>query len=160
MIFETNPMRAAQRGSVLLEALISVLVFSLGILALVSMQTAAARSTIDAKYRADAAFLANQIIGSVWGEAPGNRADYVNGIDATQAGASGCQAGGAATRSPEALAWLGQVARLLPEATADRQQITINNDNVTVRVCWLDRSDNAAGAYHNHVISAQINRNE
>ncbi len=160
MIFDPIPMRAVQRGSVLLEALISVLVFSLGILALVSMQTAAARSTIDAKYRADAAFLANQIIGSIWGEALGNRADYVNGGDATQAGAAACPAGGAAARSPEALAWLGQVARLLPEATANRQQITINNDNVTVRVCWLDRSDNAGGAYHNHVVSAQINRNE
>ena len=160
MMSDSISMLHGQRGSVLLEALISVLIFSLGILALVSMQTAAARSTIDAKYRADAAFLANQIIGSLWGEVPGNRADYVNGADATQAGAGGCQAGGAAARSPEALAWLGQVARLLPEATADRQQITINNDNITVRVCWLDRSDNAGGAYHNHVISAQINRNE
>ena len=160
MMSDSISMRHGQRGSVLLEALISVLIFSLGILALVSMQTAAARSTIDAKYRADAAFLANQIIGSLWGEVPGNRADYVNGADATQAGAGGCQAGGAAARSPEALAWLGQVARLLPEATADRQQITINNDNITVRVCWLDRSDNAGGVYHNHVITAQINRNE
>lgn len=160
MIFNSIPSRRIQHGSVLLEALISVLVFSLGILALVSMQTAAARSTIDAKYRADAAFLANQIISSLWGEAPANRADYVNGNVATQGGAAACPAGGAVANAPEALAWLGQVARLLPEATANRQQITINNDNVTVRVCWRDRSDDAGGAYHNHVVSAQINRNE
>lgn len=149
-----------QKGSVLLEALISILIFSLGILALVSMQTAATRSTVDAKHRADASFLANQIVSSLWVEAVANRAAYVNGNVATVAGASGCQAGGAAATAPEALAWLGQVARLLPNADANRQQITIVNDTVTVRVCWLDRSDNAGGAYHNHVVSAQINRND
>ena len=152
--------RHDQQGSVLLEALISILIFSLGILALVSMQTAAARSTVDAKHRADASFLANQIVSSLWVEAVANRAGYVNGINATVAGAAGCQAGGAGAIAPEALAWLGQVARLLPNADANRQQITIVNDTVTVRVCWLDRSDNAGGSYHNHVVSAQINRNE
>lgn len=160
MMFDLTPSSFTQRGSVLLEALISILIFSLGILALVSMQTATARSTIDAKYRADAAFLANQIVGSIWIETPARRVDYVNGINATQAGAAGCQAGGAAAAAPEALAWLGQVARLLPDAPANRQQITIANDNVTVRVCWLDRSDGAIDAYHNHVVSAQINRND
>ncbi|MEZ7910521.1 MAG: type IV pilus modification protein PilV [Propionivibrio sp.] len=157
---KTHFSNRAQYGSVLLEALIAVLIFSFGILALVSMQTAAARSTIDAKYRADAAFLANQLVGLLWVEGQASRGAYVNGLDATQAGAGGCAAGGAAASAPEALAWLGQVARLLPEAQAARQQITIANNNVTVRVCWQDRSDNAGGAYHNHVVSAQINRNE
>ena len=153
-------MPRTQCGSVLLEAMIAVLIFSLGILALVSMQTAAARSTIDAKYRADASFFANQIVSMIWVESPANRATYLNGQNATQAGAAACQAGGAAATAPEALAWLGQVGRLLPSADANRQQITIVNDNVTVRVCWLDRSENAGGVYHNHVVSAQINRNE
>ena len=50
----------------LLEALIAILIFSMGILALVGLQAAAITSVSEAKYRSDAAFFANQIIGEMW----------------------------------------------------------------------------------------------
>lgn len=56
----------AQRGIVLLESLIAILVFSLGILALVSMQAFAVNAASDAQYRSDAVQLANELIGSMW----------------------------------------------------------------------------------------------
>ncbi len=59
-----------QSGSVLIEAMVAGVVFSFGLLALISMQSAAVRSTTDAKYRADASFLANQVIGQMWGQPP------------------------------------------------------------------------------------------
>lgn len=55
-----------QQGVMLLEGLIAILIFSLGILALVGLQSVSARATTDAKYRADASFLANQAIGMMW----------------------------------------------------------------------------------------------
>jgi len=55
-----------QTGSVLLEALIAILIFSIGILALIGMQTTAINSVADSKYRSQAGFLANQIIGTMW----------------------------------------------------------------------------------------------
>jgi type IV pilus assembly protein PilV len=64
-----------QRGATLLEALIAVLIFSIGILAIVGMQAMAVRVTTDAKYRADASFLASQALGRVWSD-PGNIASY------------------------------------------------------------------------------------
>ncbi len=55
-----------QQGSVLLEALIAILIFSIGILALVGMQASAINNVADAKYRSTAGFLANQIMGTIW----------------------------------------------------------------------------------------------
>jgi type IV pilus assembly protein PilV len=56
----------SQAGVMLLEALIGILIFSIGILALIGMQGAAIRNTTDARYRSEASFLANQIIGQMW----------------------------------------------------------------------------------------------
>ncbi|WP_292935268.1 hypothetical protein [Noviherbaspirillum sp.] len=55
-----------QRGMMLLEGLIAIVIFSLGILAIVGLQSASVRHTTDAKYRMDASFLANQSIGLMW----------------------------------------------------------------------------------------------
>ena len=146
-----------QGGSALIEALVAVLVFSFGILALVSMQTAAIKSTADAKYRADASFLANQIVGQMWGVDPAVLADFVNG----PAVAAACSVGATAATNEIAEDWLASLEDLLPGADANRQTILFDADGVlTVRVCWLDKSDRAAvGTYHNHVVTAQINKN-
>lgn len=52
----------------LLEGLIAVVIFSLGVLAIVGLQAATLRQTTDAKYRVDASFLANQSIGLMWAD--------------------------------------------------------------------------------------------
>jgi type IV pilus assembly protein PilV len=74
-----KPLRAQQQGVVLLEALIAVLIFSFGILALAGLQTMMIKNTDDAKYRAEATFIAQQKLGEIWTNAHnfGNLADYV-----------------------------------------------------------------------------------
>ncbi|MCO5108978.1 MAG: type IV pilus modification protein PilV [Burkholderiaceae bacterium] len=57
-----------QQGATLIEALVAVLIFSIGILAVVGMQAFAVSAVSDAKYRADASFLANQALGRLWGD--------------------------------------------------------------------------------------------
>jgi type IV pilus assembly protein PilV len=57
-----------QRGVMLLEALLGMGLFSIGILALIAMQGTALSSSSDAKYRTDAAFAANQLINTVWND--------------------------------------------------------------------------------------------
>ena len=64
-----------QQGVMLIEALIGILIFSIGILALIGMQATAIKNTTDARYRSEAAFLANQIIGQMWVDRPINRYD-------------------------------------------------------------------------------------
>lgn len=58
--------RHAGRGLVLIDVLISVLVFSVGVLAIVAMQSVAAQQSSQAKYRADATMLANALISRMW----------------------------------------------------------------------------------------------
>jgi type IV pilus assembly protein PilV len=59
-------MRSKQEGVMLLEALIGILIFSLGVLALVAMQAVSTSSVSNARYRTEASFLANDILGSAW----------------------------------------------------------------------------------------------
>ena len=56
----------SQAGVMLIEALIGILIFSIGILALIGMQGQAIRNTTDARYRSEASFLATEVIGRMW----------------------------------------------------------------------------------------------
>lgn len=61
-----SPRRAATRGLALIDALIAVVVFAVGVLALVALQSTAAQQSSQAKYRADATMLANALISRMW----------------------------------------------------------------------------------------------
>lgn len=116
-------MRAAkfQSGVMLIEALIGILIFSVGILALIGMQATAMRNTADARYRSEAAFLASQIIGQMW-------------VDRTNLASYG--AAGYAPRDT----WANQVAATLPgiPANAPAPTIVIGAGNeVTVTIQWV-----------------------
>lgn len=55
-----------EAGTILLEVLISILIFSFGILGIIGLQGAGVKSTTDAKYRLDASFAASEIVGEMW----------------------------------------------------------------------------------------------
>ncbi len=149
--------RSAQHGSVLLEAFIAIVLFSIGILGLVGVQAAALKNSAESKNRAEAAYLANQIIGQMWADNPANLPSYAHNPTA----GAGCNFGGGGSVNPNVTAWLGNaatpgtVAGNLPGATAERQQITIGAGNVvTVTICWLKPGETIP---HNYVGMAQIN---
>ena len=54
-----------QQGSVLLEALIAILIFSFGILAITGLQAAMMKNSADATYRAEAAYIVQQRLGQM-----------------------------------------------------------------------------------------------
>jgi type IV pilus assembly protein PilV len=135
-----------QTGVMLIEALIGILIFSIGILALVGMQGTAIKNTIDARYRSEASFLATQIVGQMWIDMPnlGNydtdvggayaqRDNWVNTVAATLPGIT---IGGARTPTinvgPDVGLGLAdrevrvQVQWQQPGETATRQVIILN----------------------------------
>lgn len=71
--------KSTQKGMVLLEALIAILLFSMGILALVGLQANMLQNTTASKFRADASYIAQQQIGTMWAN-PANAATYVGSI--------------------------------------------------------------------------------
>lgn len=58
--------RDSQRGMALMEALISILLFSFGLLGLLGLQASAINFSVDAEDRNRAALLANEIASGMW----------------------------------------------------------------------------------------------
>ena len=65
-----------QGGVVLLEALISILIFSMAVMAIVGLQASMVKNTTDAKFRSDASYIAQQRIGAMWAD-QANAATYI-----------------------------------------------------------------------------------
>lgn len=113
-----------QQGSVLLEGLIAILIFSLGILSIVALLGASVKYTSNAQYRTEANLLANQIIAQMWVNDKTN-AVLVNNYN-SPAGAA-------------YIAWQNRVANTLPGAGAVGNAPTIAidaNNVVTVTIRW------------------------
>lgn len=61
---------SSQSGFALIEGLIAILIFSLGVLGLVGLQATTTQSTTMAKARIDASFIASQRIAEMWIDMP------------------------------------------------------------------------------------------
>ena len=88
----------AVRGFMLLEVLVAILIFSIGVLGIVGLQAAMTKAQTGSKFRADASFLAQRVIASMWSD----RSDLTNYT------AANCSSH---TRCDE---WTAEVARALP----------------------------------------------
>lgn len=152
-----SPIPGKQAGAVLLEALVAILVFSFGVLAIVGLQASSIKSSSDAKYRADAASLANQILGMMWADARASLSSYAH-----RSSGANCNFNGGSSNNANVTAWLGTAATpgtvvgSLPGATADNQQITVDvaTGLVTVTICWRMPQDSAS---HSYTTIARIN---
>ena len=69
-----------EQGVVLIEVMIAVLIFSMGILAVAGLQAAMIKNTSDSKYRADASFIAQQSLGRMWAD-PTHLSVYAVGVE-------------------------------------------------------------------------------
>lgn len=120
-----------QEGVMLLEALVAILIFSLGIIAVMGMQAVSIQQVSQSKFRTDASYLANQIIGQMWTDQP-NLSAYTS-------------PGG-----PRA-AWDAAVASTLPQGQAT---IVLNGRQATVTIQWRMPDDLT---WRNYVSVANIN---
>jgi type IV pilus assembly protein PilV len=73
--------RRRTRGSALVEVLVSVLLLSIGIIALVRLLGTAVKDTGEIEYRAQAAALADEQVGRMWVDL-GNLPGYAKGVEA------------------------------------------------------------------------------
>ena len=150
--------REAQSGIMLLEALIAILIFSLGILALIALQATSIKLTSDAKYRTDATLLANRLIGQMWvrgGDLAALEADFKTGGGAynawlTDVSASNGLPGVVATGTAPTLPQVAVV--LTPSATAP------TSAQVTITLFWRTPEMNGNDR-HRHIVTTQIAKN-
>lgn len=68
--------KSAQEGVVLIEAMLAIVIFSIGVLAVVGLQAAMIKNADESKYRAEASYIAQKRIGQMWAD-PANLAAYI-----------------------------------------------------------------------------------
>lgn len=135
----------------LLEALISILIFSMGILAIVGMQAASIKQAADAKYRTDANMLVNQLIGQMWAEhaSPTFQNDFASGGARVTAWIGSESTSG--TVRGELPGGNGTVT--ITPTTTTLSGITSTTSQVQITVSWKAPGETAA---HQHIALVQI----
>jgi len=153
----------------ILEAMIAILVFSLGILGIVGLQAASIKASTDAKYRSEASLLANEVIGRMWvsDRAPATLQANFASPDGGAYQAWGWVGTGAADAGTKAEPTRGSVLETLPGAAANLPTISVaavapatatvpptpSTSLVTVTVFWQLPGE---ATPHNYTAVAQI----
>jgi len=140
--------RNRERGVMLIEALIAILIFSIGILAVVGMQSIAIKNVTESKYRSEAAFLAEELLAQMWID-NGNIALYAYP--------------GTGTVPPRLTGWAARVNGVdgkLPGAVPPKVTITgatAQGATVTIEVFWRLPEETTLGLPpHNHTVMATV----
>ena len=128
--------RCSQRGVMLLEALVSIAIFSIAVLGLIGLQSAAIRNASEARQRAVAAFYANQIVGQMWMD-HASLSQYAHRPDKVPTAAK-CSFSGLESANGNVAKWVKAVQSDLGGVGLDeRQQIAVGANNVVkVTLCW------------------------
>ncbi|MBO3705146.1 MAG: type IV pilus modification protein PilV [Candidatus Accumulibacter sp.] len=155
-----SPISGNQSGVMLLEALIAILVFSLGILSVVALQATTVQLTSDAKYRTDATLLANRLLGQMW-TSSGNLTAMKTAFQSNPAGtAYNAWLADVSGRDglPGVVAASTGVVSTLPTVTVD-DTAGATAGQVVIILRWRtpEMPLNAAG--HQHVVVSQVSRN-
>jgi type IV pilus assembly protein PilV len=160
-----------QRGVMLIEALVGILIFAIGILALIAMQATAVRATQDARYRTEAVNFANDLLGQILvnvnRQTPltlqASLADFEHQVTTN----GNCDYSGAVATNPLVDTWAKTVTgtaapplvRLpLPGTSANMLQVLVDtsagaHNAVTITVCWKAPDDPVA---RKHVLVSYV----
>ncbi len=152
------------RGFMLLEVLIALLIFALGVLGLVGLQANAVKQSGEAKFRADATLLANELIGQMW-------------VSDRSFATLSAQFGSAA-EGPAYEAWVARVNANLPNAASHAPTVVVEqidplpalvggvpgappagitpSSRVTITLRWKAPADPAADPPRNLVLVTEI----
>lgn len=116
----------------MMEVLVAVLVFSVGILGMAGMQARAVQMAGDAQQRAEASYLAEQLFARLLISDRASAPAFAH----HPGGSERCAPTGAASADPRVKEWLAEVASAFPRAKPQEQQIVVDDNRVTVRLCW------------------------
>jgi type IV pilus assembly protein PilV len=107
----------------LLEALIAILIFSIGILAVVGMQGVAIKNVTESRSRSEAAFLAQALLAQMWIDQNINPA----GANTSNVNVANYSYAGSGTPPARLTDWVTQVNNKLPGSKTWLPKVTIGN---------------------------------
>jgi len=157
----TQKSKYRQQGSMMLEALIAIMIFAIGILGTIGLQAKIIGLSTDARYRTDATFLANQIIAQIWVDPVTDAADpsgLTFNINSTYACAP-CDANNANTNIQDWALQTHGASGVLPPYGDYAQcpsSIVITGNQVNVTVQWKLPGDSSC---HNYATTTEIQYN-
>jgi type IV pilus assembly protein PilV len=123
----------------MLEALVGILIFTIGVLGFVGLQASMVKAQSSANYRAEAAQLATDIVGRMWVDVD-NVAAYTS--------SAGCKANALCNE------WLTRVAARLPGGVAPT--ITRTGDQYDITIHWVVPGDTDTGGAHRYRTSTSV----
>ena len=130
-----------QGGFSLIEGLVAILIFSFGILALVSMQVTSIQQSSGAKYRSQASMLARDLIGQMW---VSDRTAATLQTDFNTGGT-------------KYATWLANVQATLPTAAAGAPTVSVSAQGVaTINLFWKAPNEAPTAPAHKYTTVAQI----
>ena len=120
----------------MMESMISILIFSFGVLALFGMQSVALKSMSQSNYRATAVYMISQLVASAQGDIK-----HLNDYQTT---------------SDKVIAWKAEVTAALPSANVtvvSVEETLHGNGTLSVTVSWLAPGDSDR---HQHTVSTYV----
>lgn len=142
-----TPRLKDHQGFTLIEVLVSILIFSVGIVGLVGMQSLMISHSIDAENRIEAGHFANQLIGQMWGDRGANDAnlDTYDTVD-----------GGTRPDGHYLVSWITNVQANLPGASGGSAPLVrVTGNQVDITIFWRLPSDSQTHSYSTTAIITQ-----
>ena len=147
---------APHRGVMLLEVLIALLIFSIGALGLVGLQAAATRQSNQASFRAEAALLAQDLVGQMWLGARDFTTLNAN-FSSTAASPSGFNAWKDRVKARLPGIVEGPTPANLPTVALVQQGAGANaSAQVTITLFWKAPGEPSAAPAHEYVLITEI----
>lgn len=158
----------SQGGFFLIEALVAIAIFSLGILGMLSIAGISTNAQTDARFRADAASLANELASDIVLHADRTTLAALQASLVTyqnQPGGGDCAFTGDLSANADVVAWRTKVTTTgpglpgLPGATATSEQVLVDTsaagyNRVQITVCWKGPND---AAMRRHTLVTYVN---
>ncbi|MCV2350018.1 pilus assembly protein PilV [Paucibacter sp. Y2R2-4] len=132
-----NRRGSSQRGIAIIEAMVGIMIFAFGVLGLVGLQATMTKAQSGAKFRAEAMNLGNELLGTMWADAPANLPRYVT---AQCAGHAPCAD------------WDRKLKRMLP-AAGSRVIWDAANQQVQIEITWTRPGEGSSRYVASAVIS-------
>lgn len=132
-----SPRGAAQRGIAIIEAMVGIMIFAFGVLGLVGLQATMSKAQSGAKYRAEAMNLGNELLGTMWADAPANLPRYAS-----------AQCAG----HPPCADWDRKLKRMLPAAGSTVVWDAVNQQ-VQIEINWTRPGEGGSRYVASAVIS-------